>query len=66
MKLTKRESEVLQLISNEFTTKEIAEKLGVSISTIETHRRNLLRKTNSQSVVGLVKEAVKQGWINED
>lgn len=66
MKLTKRESEVLQLISNEFTTKEIAEKLGVSISTIESHRRNLLRKTNSQSVVGLVKEAVKQGWINED
>ena len=63
MKLTPRESEVLRLISQELTTKEIAEKLGVSVSTIESHRRNLFIKTNSQSVVGLVKEAVKQGLV---
>lgn len=63
MKLTPRESEVLRLISQELTTKEIAEKLGLSVSTIESHRRNLFIKTNSQSVVGLVKEAVKQGLV---
>ena len=66
MDLTNREIEVLQLISKELTTKQIAEVLGVAIPTIETHRRNLLRKTHSQSVVGLVKEAIKKGWINED
>ena len=64
MKLTKREREVLQLISEELTTKEIAERLGVSVSTIETHRRNLFQKTQSQSVVGLVKEALRLKLIN--
>ena len=53
--LTKREIEVLQLISQELTTEQIANLLKVSIPTIETHRHNLLQKMGAKSVVGLIK-----------
>lgn len=66
MKLTRREMEVLQLISKELTTEQIANYLHVSVPTIETHRRNLFRKVGVQSVIGLVKEAIRQNWINID
>ena len=62
--LTKREIEVLQLISQELTTEQIANRLQVSISTIETHRHNLLQKLGARSVVGMIKEAYKQGLID--
>ncbi len=61
--LTKREMEVLQLISQELTTEQIATRLQVSIATIETHRHNLLQKLGVKSVVGLIKIAFKQGLI---
>ncbi len=61
--LSKRENEVLQLISEEKTTKEIAEKLFVSVNTIETHRKNLIRKTGVKNVVGLIKHAINNGLI---
>lgn len=61
--LTKREMEVLQLISQELTTEQIATRLQVSISTIETHRHNLLQKLGAKSVVGMIKIAFKQGLI---
>ena len=57
-KFTKRELDVLKLILNEITTREIATKLNISISTVEEHRRNLLVKTNSKNVVGLVKYCI--------
>lgn len=62
--LTKREIEVLQLISQELTTEQIAARLQVSISTVETHRRNMLQKLGARSVVGMIKEAYKQGLID--
>ena len=55
---TKREIDVLRLILSENTTREIAEELGLAVSTIEEHRRNLLIKTNSKNVVGLVKYCI--------
>lgn len=58
IKFTKRELDVLKLILNEITTREIAEKLNISVSTVEEHRRNLLLKTNSKNVVGLVKYCI--------
>ena len=61
--LTKREIEVLQLIGQELTTEQIATRLQVSIPTIETHRRNLLQKMGAKSVVGLIKEAIRQEII---
>ncbi len=57
--LTKREIQVLELILEELTNYEIAEKLFVSPRTIDTHRRNLLQKTNSRNTVGLVKFAYR-------
>ncbi len=62
--LTKREMEVLQLISQELTTEQIATRLQVSVPTIETHRHNLLQKLGAKSVVGMIKEAYKQGLID--
>lgn len=55
--LSSREIEVLKLLIQEMTTKEIAGKLFISERTIETHRKNLLRKTNSKNIVGLIKYA---------
>ena len=63
IELSKREKEVLCLISEEKTTAEIADKLFVSVNTIETHRKNLIRKTGVKNVVGLVKYAINAGII---
>lgn len=63
--LSNREKEVLRLIGDELTSKEIAFKLGVSISTIESHRRNLFKKLKTKSVVGLIKEAINAGLIHQ-
>jgi DNA-binding NarL/FixJ family response regulator len=57
--LTSQETEILKLIYMEDTSKEIAEKLNISIKTIEVHRKNLLRKTNSKNIAGLIKFAIK-------
>ena len=59
IRLTPREREVLSLICKELTTSEIAEKLFVSVNTIETHRKNLLSKTGSKNSIGLVKFAIE-------
>src|ERR1035437_89009 len=56
--LSSREKEVISLICQELTTAEIAEKLFLSPLTVETHRKNILRKTNSKTIVGLIKFAI--------
>lgn len=63
VELTKREQEILELIASELTTEQIAQNLLISIPTVESHRRNMFRKLGVQSVVGLVKEALKNKWI---
>ena len=55
--LTEREQEIVRLIVKEFSNKKIAEKLFISERTVETHRKNIFRKTNTSSLVGLVKFA---------
>lgn len=62
-KLTRREKEVLQLIMDEMTTQEIADKLFLSPKTVETHRLNLLQKLGVRNTAGLVKEAINQGLL---
>ncbi len=57
--LTRREKDVLYLIMKEHTTTEIAEKLFVSPSTVETHRKNLLQKLEVRNVVGLAQAALE-------
>lgn len=65
-KISKKEREILQLVAEGVTTREIAEKLGVSIKTVETHRRNIMKKLNIFSVAGLTKYAIKEGIISLD
>ncbi|NCA84959.1 MAG: response regulator transcription factor [Clostridia bacterium] len=57
--LTHREKDVLQLIVKEFTNHEIAEKLFISVRTVDAHRRNLLEKTGARNTAGLVKYAIE-------
>jgi len=61
--LTRREKEIIELIVNEFTTHEIAEKLFISEKTVETHRKNLLQKLNARNTAGLVRIAMEKGLI---
>lgn len=61
--LSKREEEVLYLISQEMTTTEIAAKLFLSLHTIETYRKNLLRKLDAKNSAGLVAKAYQLGLI---
>jgi DNA-binding NarL/FixJ family response regulator len=63
-KLSRRESEVLNLLSEGLTTSEIAEKLFTSKRTIETHRQNILEKTQTKNTAALIKLAVTQGLLN--
>ncbi|MCA6422343.1 MAG: response regulator transcription factor [Flavobacterium sp.] len=57
--LTKREREILELICNQKSTQQIAEKLFISPRTVEGHRNNLLLKTDSQNSAGLVVFAIQ-------
>ncbi|HEY9177995.1 MAG TPA: response regulator transcription factor [Flavipsychrobacter sp.] len=62
-KLTERELEILKLISNEHSNAEIAEMLFISERTVETHRKNMLRKTNNKTIVGLLKYAIENQLV---
>lgn len=55
--LTAREIEIVKLIAAELSNAQIGEKLFISERTVETHRKNIFRKTNTKSVVGLIKYA---------
>jgi len=61
--LSKREIEVLTLICKEYSNSEIAKKLFLSVSTVETHRKNLIAKLGVNNTVGLVKFALKNKLI---
>ena len=61
--LTQRELEILQLVAEELTSEMIAEKLFISPRTVETHRKNIIAKTNSNTLVGLIKYAVRNDLI---
>jgi len=61
--LTKREIEIVRMIGSELTNGEIAEKLFLSERTVETHRKNIFKKTGSKNVVGLMNYAYEHGII---
>lgn len=61
--LSRREKEVLQLIVQEHTNQEIADKLFLSLHTVENHRISLLHKLNVKNTAGLVREAVENGLV---
>ncbi len=61
--LTNREIEIIRLIEKEYNNKQIAEALFISERTVETHRKNIFRKTNTSSLIGLVKYAYEHKLI---
>jgi two-component system, NarL family, nitrate/nitrite response regulator NarL len=61
--LTTREIEVLKLVTKEFNSRQIAEILFISERTVETHRKNILKKTGAINLVGLVKYAYANNMV---
>lgn len=62
--LTDRELEILKLICQEYSGKEIGEQLFISSNTVETHRKNLMKKLHVKNTIGLVKYALKHHLIH--
>ena len=62
-RLTERELEILKLIAQEYNNAQIASTLFISERTVETHRKNMLRKTNNKTIVGLMKYAMERQLI---
>lgn len=60
--LSDREIEVLKLITQEYTSEEIAEKLFISRRTVDTHRLHIFEKTKAKTIVGLIKFAIRNGF----
>lgn len=63
--LTAREIEIIGLIEEELSNKEIADTLFISERTVETHRKNIFRKTKTGSVIGLIKYAYEHNLIHK-
>lgn len=61
--LTDREREVLQLVAESNSTKEIAAKLNISVKTVDNHRTNLMRKLNLHDVASLTRYAIEIGLV---
>ena len=55
--------EIIRLIEKEYSNRQIAEALFISERTVETHRKNIFRKTNTNSVIGLVKYAYEHKLV---
>jgi len=64
-KLTNREMEVLELIFKEKSNAEIAELLFISLRTVETHKHNIMDKTGSKNLAGLVRYSIKEKLFDE-
>ena len=62
--LSAREIEIITLISLEYSGKEISEQLFISMNTVETHRKNIMKKLQTKNTIGLVKYALKNNLIN--
>lgn len=61
--LTDREIEIIKLIAMEFSSEQIAEKLFISKHTVDTHRKNILQKTETRTLVGLIRFAYENNLI---
>ncbi len=63
-KLTAREMDVLRLIAMEYTNQQIADRLFISLRTVESHRHNLIQKLEVKNAIGLIKAAMDLGLMN--
>ncbi|KAA3632132.1 MAG: DNA-binding response regulator [Bacteroidetes bacterium] len=64
-RISRREKQILGLIVNEYTTKEIAEELFISFGTVETHRKNLISKLGVRNTAGLVRKCLEFGLLDD-
>ena len=64
--LTAREREVLQLLAEGYSTKDIADRLFVSVKTVSTHREHVMDKLDIHSIAGLTKYAIREGLTSAD
>ncbi len=64
MLLTRREKEILQLIALEYSSREIADKLFISVNTVENHRKHLFQKLDVKNLVGLMRKAMILGLVD--
>jgi DNA-binding NarL/FixJ family response regulator len=62
--LSEREADVLRLIAQGYSNKEIATQLNLSIKTVETYKTRAMEKLHLGSRVGIVRYAVRQGWLH--
>ncbi|MBU1367937.1 MAG: response regulator transcription factor [Bacteroidetes bacterium] len=62
--LTEREIEILKWIADGLSNKEIGEKLFISHRTVDTHRTNLMKKLEVNNIAGLIRYALKNGFVN--
>ena len=63
VELTEREQEILKLIAEGYTNREIGERLFISHRTVDTHRTNMMKKLNVSNVAGLINYAIKKGIV---
>jgi len=61
--LTDREKQIIELLGKEYTNEKIANELNISYRTVETHRKNIMHKTKSHNLAGLLKHAYGKGLI---
>lgn len=64
--ISPRELDVIKLACREYSSSEIAEKLFISVRTVETHRKRMMEKTHSKNFIGVVLFILKQGLITVD
>ncbi len=60
---TQREIEIIKLLADGFTNKEIGDKLFISHRTVDTHRTNIMKKVGVNNVAGLISFAIKNGLV---
>lgn len=64
--LSPRQEEILKLIAGGCTTKEIAQKLGITVKTVDAHRTSLMKELNIHEIAGLVRYAIRVGLISAE
>jgi two-component system response regulator NreC len=62
--LTKREKEIVCLVAEGYKNREVAERLGISVKTVETHRANIMNKLALRNLAQLIYYAIKTGMVN--
>lgn len=61
--ITPREKEVLRLVASDYSTTEISQMLGISSRTVETHRKNIIKKINNNSLAAMTRYAIMLGLL---